>query len=215
MQKIIAIVLAVLIVIVALLPQTRHWAAEHLANISPASSHATTTDPGAGLGLPALQPVLLDNLFATPVGVEAWNTFANYRTAAEKHDTKALAALSYQLSPECTAALADSTKAEPCYQLMDSLTYFTQDFRQKDFTQVAYDEKQIVIATDYLKSSSTTDPVKTVIYFVRATSSPKVLGIRFCVGKDAEGDVCVQTSPNTRDANKNGWWDDVEALFRK
>jgi hypothetical protein len=147
--------------------------------------------------------------------MESWRTFMAYRKAAEEHNIPALSALSYQLSGDCKAALTDATKSAPCYQLMDSLVFFTENFKEKDFSQVAYDDKQVVLATDYLQAATTSDPVKTVIYFVRGTSSQKVLGIRFCMGEEAPGNECVRTSPDTRDSDKDGWWDDVEALFKK
>ncbi len=211
MQKYLAIILAVIIAIVALLPQSRSWVAEHLAHLPEASSGSVATTSSSGL--PLLTPVVFDNILATPVGEEAWAAFVSYRTAAETHDIPALHALSYRLSGACRTALTDSSKATPCYELMDSVSMITGPFKKSDFIRVAYDDKQIILATDYEEVEPGSDPVKAVIYFVRQ-DTPKILGIRFCVGKEGEGDECVETSPAKRDTNKNGWWDDVEALFR-
>jgi hypothetical protein len=209
MKKYIAVAVALVVVLGAFL------ARDKFASVFPAFAslpHATTT-PST---LPSFTvPVLtFGNIGAAPVGIEAWDTFQRYLAAAKAHDLAKLAALSYQLSPECKVAQADPSKMAPCTELMDSVAFFTESFKQSDFTRVAYDDKQIVIATDYLKIPDSDQPIKTVIYFIR-DPSPKLLGIRFCIGKEGETDECVRTAPEKRDQNQNGWWDDVEALFKK
>jgi hypothetical protein len=212
MQKALAVVLALLVVVAALLPQPRHWLAAHLvAPRAPLPGAASSTLPDLDIAVPALT---FDNIGATPVALEAWSTFEAYLKAADAHDLPTLASLSYQLSSACKEALVDASQSEPCYELMDSVVFFAQDFKQKDFVRVAYDDKQIVLATDYMKAGDAVDPLKAVIYFVRQPLGPKLLGIRFCVGEEGETDECVETSPAKRDTNHNGWWDDVEALFK-
>lgn len=207
MKKSIAVVLAVIVVLGAF-----------VARKEVASFFASLPRPTGGPGRDLLSdfnvPVItFTSIKDAPVAMEAWSTFEAYRAAAKAHDLAKVNALSYQLSAECKAALADNTKMESCAELMDSVVFFTQDFKQSDFTRVAYDAKQIVLATDYMAIPDAEEPIKTVIYFVREPST-KVLGIRFCIGNESQADECVETSPEKRDSNKNGWWDDVEQLFR-
>lgn len=162
-------------------------------------------------GLESLMPPVLsfNNINATPVSIEAWRIFNSYMAAAKAHDLPTLSNLSYQLSPTCKAALTDEAKLPACYELMNSVVYFGENFKQSDFTNVAYDDKQIVLSTDYMNNGAT----KTVIYFVREGSSTKLLGISFCFGSESN-DECADTDADTRDSDYDGWWDDVEALFR-
>jgi hypothetical protein len=208
MQKYLGVFLALAVVLGVFL------AKDKVARFLPTetASHASSTAALPDFSLPALT---FDNIGAAPVAIEAWAAFGQYVAAAKAHDLPALSALSYQLSPQCAAALADSAQMGPCANLMDTVGALAGGFRQEDFTHVAYDEKQIVLSTDYLPAASGTPPTKTVLYFVREPAAPKLLGIRFCFGQDAAGDECVRTAPSTRDANQNGWWDDVEALFKK
>lgn len=219
-KKYIAIAVALVVVLIALVPQARHWVSENIAhiNVKPLNT-ATTTGPGSlsGFSVPVLT---FGNIGATPVAIEAWGVFQNYLVAAKSHDIAYLKSLSYQISPACEAALTDKTKTADCEELMDSVVFFTQRFKQSDFVRVAYDDKQIVLATEYIKISDAEELVKTVIYFVHLPAqagdgSPKVLGIRFCVGEEGESDECVETSAEKRDSDQDGWWDDVESLFKK
>lgn len=153
----------------------------------------------------------LPNLSSQNVAEEAWTTFQAYLDAARAHDLAKLSAFSHQLSPAC----ADPARIEECYGLMDSLVFFAQDLKQADFTNVASDARQTILSTDYLLMEGSEDPIKSVIYFTReASGGHRVLGIRFCFGNSgAEGD-CVETRAGERDQDGNGWWDDVETLFR-
>ena len=208
MQKYIAVAIALIVVLGAFFG--REQVISFFTNLP---HQAATTTPGSLINF-TVPVITLSSIKDGPVSIEAWNVFDQYRNAAKAHDLAQLKALSYQLSPECTAALTDSTKMAKCTELMDSVAFFTQDFQAKDFIRVAYDAKQIVLTTDYLKIADAEEPVKTVIYFVR-DPSPKVLGIRFCIGAEGKTEECVQTAPDKRDTNGNGWWDDVEALFKK
>lgn len=154
----------------------------------------------------------IPNLADAPVEAQAWGNFQDYLKAAKNHDLESLKKFSYQLSGACS----DTTKQEECFQLMDSLVAVTSDFKLSDFKHIDYDDKQVVMSTDYMPL---TEPTKAVLYFVRAEDKfPKMLAIRFCYGdesKSPEQMKCVNTDPTTRDKDKNGWWDDVEALFNK
>ncbi len=216
MKKYIAVVVALIVVLFVLLPQGRSWITENLANIEfKPTNTATSTGSGSlsGFSVPVLT---FGNIGATPVAIEAWSTFQKYLAAAKAHDIVAVKSLSYQISQVCQDTLEGDAEEDlkECVELMDSVVYFTQGFKQGDFVRVAYDDKQIVLATDYIKMPDSEVAVKTVLYFVR-DGSPKVLGIRFCEGEESESGECVETSAEKRDSDKDGWWDDVEELFKK
>lgn len=204
-NTVIGIALALVVVGFFLLPW-RSWL--NVSDLKP----LTATSTALNLTLPNITFGSLPSLENTEAGIEAWTTFEAYLKAAKAHDLPTIKSLSYQLSDTC----ADEAKLEECYGLMDSVVFFMNEFKQKDFTQVAFDDKQIVMATDYIMLDGATDVIKTVIYFVRDNGQAKVLGIRFCVGEgDADGSKCVETSKDKRDSNGNGWWDDVEVFFKK
>jgi hypothetical protein len=141
---------------------------------------------------------------------ESWAVFQDYLKAAESHDLEKVKSLSHQLSETCQ----NPQTRQECDQLMDSVYLIAKDFRLEDFRNIAEDDKQIIMSTDYMGDGAGTDKTKVVLYFVRAeTGQPKVLGIRFCYGDEGAFDKCVITDPETRDADKDGWWDDIEALF--
>ncbi len=174
---------------------------------SPANSSAPRP---LSLELP-IPSVSLPDFGSQNVAEEAWVTFQAYLEAARDHDLEKLQALSHQLSPAC----ADPARIEECYGLMDSVVFFTQDLKQTEFVNVAYDSRQTVLSTNSMAIEGAEGPIVAVIYFTREPSGDhKVLGLRFCFGDgDAEGG-CVETRVNERDKDGNGWWDDVEALFR-
>lgn len=149
---------------------------------------------------------------STGVGIKAWNVFQEYLQYAKNHDLENLKKISHQLSPACE----DKERKAECEQLMDNVVFFTQDFKQSDFGQTDYDDKQIVMQTNYLSQEGYEEKVKTVVYFTRTNEGePRILSIRFCLSIPNEPETkCVDTNKNTRDKDKNGWWDDVEALFR-
>lgn len=165
----------------------------------------------SGLSIPtgASIPSLNDTFNVTA----AWSVFQDYLKAAKAHDIEKIKFLSYQISETCS----NPAKKADCEGLMDSVYMIASGFKLEDFKNVFYDEKQIIMTTDYMKTAEGADPTKVVLYFAKAENGePKVLGIRFCYGDEAAGNSsCVITDPDKRDADKDGWWDDVEALFYK
>ena len=149
----------------------------------------------------------------SPVKASAWSVFEQYREFARLHDLEGVRSLSYQISDACE----DAEKHEECDALMTSVYLFTESWQRSEFTEIAYDDKQVVLSTDYLDYQDGTPPTKTVIFFTRAESGePRLLGIKFCFGEeDRFTGQCVNTDPATRDTDENGWWDDVEARFYK
>lgn len=162
----------------------------------------------SGLTLPLTNRI--PSLTETFTVTTAWSTFQNYLKFAKAHDLEGVSSLSYQISEACL----NSEKREECNRLMDSVYLIGEEFQFEDFTNVFYDDKQIVMTTDYLTVFEGSDPAKIVLYFVKSESGePKVLGIRFCHGTENTNNVCVITDEKNRDRDQNGWWDDVEALF--
>ncbi len=142
----------------------------------------------------------------------AWSTFQDYLKFAKNHDIEGVKSLSYQLSEVCANP---ATRAD-CETRMDSVYAIAHGFRLEDFKNVFYDEKQIILATDYMDLGAGADPIKVVLYFVKDDKSqPKVLGIRFCFGTEDANHTCVITDPAKRDADNDGWWDDIEEFFNR
>ena len=190
-------------------------------DILPAVGFAPITadaSPSIGISIPRLSfPKFGFGTFSKtsydPVASEAWEAFASYRSAAQEHNLAEVDRISYQLSSVCKAAITDISKAPDCNQLMDSVAFFTGGFRQENFSEVAFDDRQVVLATPYMKHDNGSE--KWVISFVRTETGPKLLGINFCTGEDSATDVCAETDPAKRDTNNNGWWDSLEQFFRK
>lgn len=142
----------------------------------------------------------------------AWSVFQDYLKAAEARDIDKVKSLSYQISETCS----NPAKKAECEELMGSVAAIASGFKAEDFRHVFYDDRQIIMTTDYMKMGEGADDTKVVLYFAKAESGePKVLGIRFCYGTEDANHSCVITDPQKRDSDKDGWWDDVEAFFYK
>ena len=141
----------------------------------------------------------------------AWQTFAQYRSYAEASDIEGVKTLSHQVSATCQ----NEATLEECKELMNSVFLFTSDWDKEEFPQVFFDDKQIVLSTGAAVVGENGEKAMTSIIYTRTSDgTPKVLGIKFCVGEEASSpEKCVNTNPSTRDTNKNGWWDDIEARF--
>ncbi len=161
------------------------------------------------LSLPFSKPV--PNLAESFNVTSAWSAFQDYLKFAEKRDLEGVKSLSYQLSPTC----ANPETRMECNVLMDNVYLIGSGFRLEDFTNISYDDKQIIMSTNYMPIFDGSEQAKVVIFFVKSEQGEaKVLGIRFCYRQNGEDNTCVITDPETRDADQDGWWDDVEALFK-
>lgn len=165
------------------------------------SSPESNTNIATGLfHLPALKVPTIDN---ATVSEEAWTVFQKYLGYAKAHDLAGLVSLSHQLSQICD----DPERRNECFALMDNVYEVASPFQQEEFKHVQFDGRQIIMSTD--------GPVVAILYFTRdGSGSPKMLGIGFCLEDGTSEDPCVETDPNKRDTDKNGWWDAVEALFK-
>jgi len=135
-----------------------------------------------------------------PVKKEAWRLFENYLEFARTHNLVDLRSLSHQISATCN----DPAKEVECFTLMDSVYTFGSYLKASDFTNIESDNRQTIMYTD--------GPSVSILYFTRDEAGVlKILGLRFCF-EDAPGD-CVETDPDKRDLDGNGWWDEVESLF--
>lgn len=171
--------------------------------------HPSST--GESLSLPSLPSAKLpslDNVFTT---TSAWGVFQDYLKAAHRHDIITVKSLSYQLSETC----ANPEKKADCEVLMDGVYTIAHTFVQTDFVNVASDDKQIIMSTNYMDiGAGAENETKVVLFFVKdETGGPKVLSIKFCYGKEGTNQTCVNTDPASRDADKDGWWDDTEMFF--
>ncbi|KKU49898.1 MAG: hypothetical protein UX71_C0004G0005 [Parcubacteria group bacterium GW2011_GWA1_47_10] len=175
---------------------------------------------GMGLMLPSLSfslsNIRMPSLVAKPLppeGVQAWKTFEQYRTFAQEGNLDGVKSLSHQVSETC----ANPATFAECQVLMNNVVVFTENFREEDFKNVFFDERQIVMFTDPTETAEGDSLAQVILFFTRRESGePKVLGMRFCFKmKSDEEKNCFSGGPATRDLDGNGWWDSVESLFYK
>lgn len=146
-----------------------------------------------------------------PVADGAWKTFVQYREYARLGNLEGIKSLSHQTSEECL----DPERSAECADLMQTAFFFTEFIQEDMLNNYAYDEKQIVLSTDVIRLPEIEDPLMFVLFFTRTEEGQaRVLGLKFCFGKeDSKEEECVNTNPETRDKDQNGWWNDVEARF--
>jgi hypothetical protein len=155
---------------------------------------------------PSRIPLEIPNLNATKEEKAAWDTFEKYLDSARAHDIEGLRTVSYKISSICN----DASKQSECFGLMDNVYAIGSEFKQADFRHAAFDDRQLVMYTDY-------EPMRFILAFVReGESGLKLLGIKWCFAPEEGGvDDCINVDPATRDADKNGWWDSLEPLLNK
>ncbi|MBX4181645.1 hypothetical protein KW807_02160 [Candidatus Parcubacteria bacterium] len=145
----------------------------------------------------------------------AWQVFSQYRSFLKSHDLEGVRSLSYQTSATCL----DPNQRKACYQIMDKVTPVIEAFEESDFTHVYADNKQIVMITDLFNLTEDKDSkqAQALLFFTRTESGePRILGLRYCFkNKEDTSTSCFIADPSLRDKDKNGWWDQVEALFYK
>jgi len=138
-----------------------------------------------------------------PISEQAWTVFQNYLEYAKAHDLAGVISLSHQLSDICN----DPERQIECFALMDNVYEVASPLEASEFKHIQSDDRQIIMSTD--------GPVVAILYFTIDTSGdPKVLGLGFCLEDETLNEKCVETDPDKRDKNSNGWWDAVEALFK-
>jgi hypothetical protein len=154
----------------------------------------------------------LPNLTDSFTTTSAWATFQDYLKYAKTNDLEGVESLSYQVSETCQ----NPETREECNSLMNGVYLIAKDFKLENFTSTSYDDKQIIMSTDYMVIEEGIDPVKVALYFIKnEKGSPQILGIRFCYGNESEDKRCVNTNPESRDSDKDGWWDDIEVLMNR
>jgi hypothetical protein len=165
--------------------------------------------PDSPLSSPILiSPQTPQNGPETPDSIEVvtWKVFQNYLEFAKNHDLEGVKSLSYQMSATCL----DPAKEKECFALMDSVYNIASGFKSEEFPNIEYDERQIIMFSDV------EDQMQAVLYFTRTEDgTPKILGLRFCAVEESTPNKCVETDPQLRDRDNNGWWDSVESLFYK
>lgn len=196
MERNIAVVLAVLVVVGALLYGSEENSVKKLARPLKLELPAIFSESGSGS---AIQDEGLRML--------AWDTFERYREYAKTGNLEGVRSLSYRLSEACK----DPARAGECKELMGSVYNFTRDFQLSDFDRVAYDTRQIVMSAIFKPQEEGGVPVTAALMFTRtAEGAPKVLGLKFCFGEQTAEQGCINTDPVSRDKDNNGWWDDLE-----
>jgi hypothetical protein len=176
-----------------------------------------------GINFPSFSPSLpiieLPGIGNSAIGQEAFSVFRRYIGFAGERNIAGLSSLSYSLSPACRSALegGDQEQIDECNRLMDSVYFFAEGFKEEDFKHVYYDDRQVVMLTDFFLpkgAPAEADSSSASLFFIRTDEGLKLLGIQFCSRKATATGHCVETDPAKRDKNQNGWWDHIESLFR-
>jgi hypothetical protein len=110
----------------------------------------------------------------SPVAEKAWATFLSYRQAVKNHDLSALMQVVYTVSDACK----DPKQFTECKTRMDKAAEETKDFTRSEFKNVWYDNKQIILSTDWHveQTDVALAEARKVIYFViDSIGTPKVL----------------------------------------
>ncbi len=132
------------------------------------------------VGLLALYAFLLlprpNNESSIEVRAAAWATFDAYRNVLEVGDVSLLEPLSYRLSPTCS----NEEMVEECKLRMQAVYDLVKDFNRDQFSEVWYDEKQILLFTPPQRNE--TEEVvsyeRSYIYFTRdLNGNPRILAI--------------------------------------
>lgn len=152
---------------------------------------------------------------AAEVKEEAWALFERYLAAAKAHDLETVRTLSYQLSEACL----DPARREECNALMDNVYSFGSEFKKEGFTEMDFDQRQIILSTPFTKNLEGEAPSMTraVIYFVRPSGRP----LQFLSLKPFDGAFIIRTGQATStidtrleqmvlDSDKDGLPDEIE-----
>lgn len=160
---------------------------------------------------PSLGGASFPTLGSGAIRDRAWSVFEQYREFAKNNNLEGVKSLSHQVSDTCL----DPERREECNTLMQSVYLFTENWQKEEFPNVAYDDRQIVLSTDWGQVEEGGDKVKVVILLTRTPSGePRMLGIKFCAGEENPSvEKCVDTDPATRDQDGDAWWDDIEERF--
>lgn len=154
--------------------------------------------------LPNLTPPNLEILPNKDTAVinQAWATWEKYIEFAKAHNLAGIRSLSHQISKTCN----DPSKEKECFELMDSVVNFSTLLKREMFNHTQTDDKQIMMWSE--------GPGVVILFFTKDQSgAPKVLGLRFCQEDEKSETRCVETDPDKRDLDGNGWWDSTESLF--
>jgi len=145
-----------------------------------------------------------------------WERFTNYLEHAKNHDLENLSKLSHQLSDTC---LNPETR-EDCYTLMDQVHNIGTELKREDFSNIIFDDKQIVLSTDWepWDDEFTRGYSRSLIFFTRdIVGRPKLLSISpeqfVYVLKDGRTEEELETrlTEMTKDSDQDGLDDEVEA----
>jgi len=152
----------------------------------------------------------------TTLSRTAWTVFQNYLSFAEANNLTGIKSLSYQLSPTC----ADEAKTEECNALMDNAYFFGKDMKEKDFTNIWSDSKQIILSTDFQKKDVGTTTVaytREIIYFIQnSQGSSKILyfspedGVIILRKDLSDEEIDTRIRNMTKDSDQDGLPDTVE-----
>jgi len=146
-----------------------------------------------------------------------WVAFEKYLGFAKAHDLVGIKSLSYQISPTCE----DVTKTEECNLLMDNVYFFGKDLKEKDYTNIWSDSKQIILSTDFKRQevgTTTVSYTRGIIYFTRDTQgNPKILsfnpddGIFLNKSSYTPEELEARITNMTKDSDQDGLPDIMES----
>lgn len=109
-----------------------------------------------------------------PRAEAAWSALLSYTQAAKDHNITALKKLAYKVSAACL----DPDQAKICNERMDRASEITGAFKKSDFKNVVFDDRQIVLSTDWVvkETDIAIGETREVIYFARDKNGyPKLI----------------------------------------
>ncbi len=149
----------------------------------------------------------------------AWTAWQGYLSAAKDNDFLKLKSYSYQNSDTCN----DPAKTKECNDLMTGAYKVGLQFVEKDFVNVWFDQKQIILSTNFItdQSDNARSFVQKRIYFTRdSNGTPKILSYSFpdevtyiFIDKSqpmATSTVDARLTERVKDSDQDGLPDEVE-----
>jgi hypothetical protein len=109
-----------------------------------------------------------------PRASAAWAVLQAYITASKNHDVNTLKNLTYRLSAACQ----DPKQVDTCNSRMDKVVEITKDFNKNDFKNISYDNRQLVLSTDWHVEETDIalgEARKAVYFIIDKNGNPKVL----------------------------------------
>lgn len=167
------------------------------------------------------------NIPATQTGNipnRAWATFEKYIEYARTHNIEGVRSLSHKFNGTCSKAKESEEMEKKCFAILDSVYETGISMNKSDYSNVAFDSKQIILSTNPKKTDSAdkVEITKNLIYFTISTNNEikllaLELGRSFTVKKagltNAELNLAVEE--RIKDSDNDGIENAVESCLIK